>query len=89
MGFVILLLFPKVLGEMAEYGGGIARPSLKCGDATRTAPAVAPFHADNDVFIEEAAVLEKSDCGLRREFVGSEFANADQISQFFGFFRFR
>ena len=36
------------------------------------------------LFVEESALFQKPNCGLRREFIGSKFANADQIPKTLG-----
>src|SRR4029077_14390266 len=88
LGFVILLLFPEILGQVPKYGCGIRGPSFKRGDAARTAPAVPSLHSNHDVFIEESAVFQEAHSRFRSEFVSAEFAYADQIAQPFGLFRF-
>src|SRR5262245_44251917 len=87
VGLVILLFFSEVFREMAENGRGITRSAFEGGNTARPSPTVATLHANDDVFIKEAAVFEETDRGLRREFIGSELANADQIAESFRIFR--
>jgi len=88
LGFVILLFFPEILCKMPQNCGGIAGSAFERRDASRPPPAVSALHTDDDVFIEEAGVLEETDGGFRSKFIGSEFANADEIPQPLGGFRF-
>ena len=87
MGFVILLLFSKILRQMSEDGRRVAGSSFKGRDAAGAAPAISPFHSDHDVFVKETAVLQKPHGRFRREFVSAELANADEIAQPLGFLR--
>src|SRR5688572_30654676 len=89
MRLIVLLLLAEVFGEMPENGCRIRGTSLECGDAAGAAPAVAALHANDDVLVEEPALLQETHRGLRREFVRAELANADQIAQPFGLLRFR
>src|SRR5262245_27638834 len=89
MRLIVLCLFAEVFREVAEDRRGIRGPSFKSRDAARAAPAVAAFHAHDDVLVKKSAFLEEAHRGFRREFVGSEFAYADQITKTFSLFRLR
>src|SRR5437667_84366 len=81
MGLVVLLFFSEILREVAEDRCGIRRPAFKGRDATRPAPAIATFYTDDDVLVEKSAFFQKPDCGFWSEFIGPEFAHADQIAK--------
>ena len=81
------MFFAEILGQMTKNGRSVGRPAFEGRDAARSAPAVAALYADDDVFIEEPALLQEPHCGLRREFIRPEFANADEIAQPLGLLR--
>src|SRR5262245_40656542 len=74
---------------MSEDCCGVSTPSLKRRDAPRATPASSAFHTDNNVFVEEAALFQEADCGLRGEFVHTKLANTDQVAEPLGLLRFR
>ena len=81
MRLVVLLFFAEIFGKVAENGSSIRRTAFKCRDAAGPAPTIAPLYTDNDVFIEESALLEETYGGFGSEFIRAEFADADQIAQ--------
>src|SRR5438034_8852441 len=81
MGRVGLLSSSAILREVAEDSSAIRRPAIKGRDAARPAPAIATFYTDDDVLVEKSAFFQKPDCGFWSEFVGPEFAHADQIAK--------
>src|SRR5262245_25508104 len=89
MGFVVLLLFSKIFCKVAQDRGRVCGPAFESGDASGTAPAGTPFNTNDDVFIKESALLQKSYCGFRSEFVRAELTHTDQIAQALRLLRFR
>src|SRR5215471_9064877 len=89
MGLVVLLLFSKIFCEVAEDRGRVCGPAFKSSDASGTAPAGTSFDTNDDVFIKESALLQKSYCGFRGEFIRAELTHTDQIAQALRLLRFR
>src|SRR5262245_5522150 len=81
MRLVVLLLLPKVFGKVAKDRGRVRRPAFKRCDTSGAAPAGTSFDTDDDVFIKESALLQKSYSGFGSEFIRAELTHADQIAQ--------
>src|SRR5262245_22601249 len=88
MRLIVLGFFAEVFREVPEDGCSVRWAPFKCRNATGTPPAVTTLHTDDNVLIKESALLEKTYSRLRSKFIGSEFANADEIAQAFGLFGF-
>ena len=86
-GLVILLFLSEVIGEVAENRRSVSGTSFERRDAAGPSPAGAALDAYDDELVEEAAILEEPHGRFRREFVGAEFADADQVAQPLGFLR--
>src|SRR5579884_865472 len=88
MRLIVLLFFAEIFCQVAEYRCRIRRSSFKRRDAARTAPSIAAFDPYDDVLVEKAALFQKAYGRLRRELVGAEFADADEVAKSFSLFRF-
>src|SRR5215475_5517195 len=83
MGLVVLLLFPKVFCEVAEDRSRVCGPTFKSGNTAGTTLAGISLDTNDDVFIKESALLQKSYCRFRSEFIRAELTYIDQIAQAF------
>src|SRR5262245_25012095 len=92
MRLVVLGLFAEVFCEVAEDGCGVGWATFKCCNAPGAPPTGTTLHTNDNVLIEESAFLQKTNGRFGSEFIGSEFANADEIAEAFsllGFSKFK